>query len=210
MVEQTEEQRHSYENLLLLCPIHHQVIDDDPVAYTVERLQQMKSIHESAHPNFHEFNDAVANALIANLQENSVKNGSIIISNNQMGGQIAHSITNYGLQPRRITKLAGDQLVSVLKALPTETVSIHCVFGDVESFDLATNIKILLEQSGWKIQTLLQHGFSQPVKGLYVQTPTDTPGINSLIRWMTSSGLKPIPCLDKSLKIPEIVIGGNL
>jgi len=208
--EQTDEERHSYKNLLLLCPIHHQVIDDDPVAYTTERLQQMKSKHEAAQPNIGELNDVIANTLIANLQENSVKDGSIIISNNQMGGQIAHSITNNGPQPRRITKMVADELVIALKVLPAETVSIHCVFGDVESFDLATNIKSLLERSGWKVQTLLQHGFNQPVKGLYVQTPADTPGINCLIRWMTTAGLKPIPCLEGKLTIPEIVVGGNL
>lgn len=208
--EQTDEERHSYGNLLLLCPIHHQVIDDDPVAYTTERLQQMKLTHEAARPNIDGLNDAIANTLIANLQGNSVRNGSIIISNNQMGGQIAHSITNNGQQPRHITKMAADQLVIALKALPAETVSIHCVFGDVESFDLATNIKSLLEQSGWKVQTLLQHGFNQPVKGLYVQTAVDTAGINSLIRWFSSNGFNPTPCLDRNLSLTEIVVGANL
>ncbi len=35
-VSQTAEERHGYENLILLCPTHHTVIDADPESYTVE------------------------------------------------------------------------------------------------------------------------------------------------------------------------------
>jgi hypothetical protein len=45
---QTEEQRHSYGNLILLCPIHHQVVDDDPVAYTAD---QSNNIQRDAYVN---------------------------------------------------------------------------------------------------------------------------------------------------------------
>jgi len=44
---QTPEQRHAYGNLILLCPTHHTVIDDDDETYTVERLQKMKADHEA-------------------------------------------------------------------------------------------------------------------------------------------------------------------
>jgi hypothetical protein len=39
---QTSADRHDYDNLILLCGKHHDVIDDDPDAYTVERLHKMK------------------------------------------------------------------------------------------------------------------------------------------------------------------------
>jgi hypothetical protein len=45
--QQTEEQRQSYDNLILLCANHHKVIDDDVVAYSVTRLLAMKATHES-------------------------------------------------------------------------------------------------------------------------------------------------------------------
>jgi hypothetical protein len=44
--EQTAAARHAYENLILLCSNHHVVVDDDPEAYTVERLIKMKNDHE--------------------------------------------------------------------------------------------------------------------------------------------------------------------
>ena len=38
--------RAKYENLILLCPTHHTMIDRDPGTYTVEKLRAMKKDHE--------------------------------------------------------------------------------------------------------------------------------------------------------------------
>jgi hypothetical protein len=43
----TEEERDDYENLLLLCKVHHKQIDDQPTSYPVDRLNDMKRAHES-------------------------------------------------------------------------------------------------------------------------------------------------------------------
>ena len=43
----TPEQRDKYGNLILLCAVHHKLVDDQPGEYTVERLQQMKQEHEN-------------------------------------------------------------------------------------------------------------------------------------------------------------------
>jgi hypothetical protein len=42
----TSEQRDKYGNLILLCSVHHKVIDDQPGKYTVDMLQEMKREHE--------------------------------------------------------------------------------------------------------------------------------------------------------------------
>jgi len=44
--KQTPEQRHSFDNLVLMCARHSKVIDSDPNTYTVELLQDMKARHE--------------------------------------------------------------------------------------------------------------------------------------------------------------------
>lgn len=36
-----------YDNLVLLCKVHHKVVDDQPETYPVERLREMKAAHES-------------------------------------------------------------------------------------------------------------------------------------------------------------------
>lgn len=43
----SNEERRSYENLLLLCGDHHTIIDDDDERYTVEWLRQIKRQHEA-------------------------------------------------------------------------------------------------------------------------------------------------------------------
>lgn len=42
----TLDDRNRYDNLILLCNIHHQLIDDQPQTYSVEHLLQMKRDHE--------------------------------------------------------------------------------------------------------------------------------------------------------------------
>ena len=44
---QTDVERHAYANLILMCPTHHTVIDDDEDAYTVEHLCKIKAVHEA-------------------------------------------------------------------------------------------------------------------------------------------------------------------
>jgi len=39
------EQRDRYDNLILLCKVHHKLVDDQPNIYTVERLKEMKAKH---------------------------------------------------------------------------------------------------------------------------------------------------------------------
>lgn len=43
---QSDAERESYENRILLCPNHHTEIDADPNTWTVERLLQIKANHE--------------------------------------------------------------------------------------------------------------------------------------------------------------------
>lgn len=40
------EQRGKYANLILLCKVHHKLVDDQPSTYTVRRLLKMKASHE--------------------------------------------------------------------------------------------------------------------------------------------------------------------
>ena len=42
----SDEDRDRYPNLILLCPEHHKIIDDNPTHWTIERLHQVKADHE--------------------------------------------------------------------------------------------------------------------------------------------------------------------
>lgn len=77
--EQSDAERHGFENLLLLCPTHHKVIDDDDVAYTTERLCAMKLEHENTTGQVPEPTDSIAQAIL-------------VSSHNQRGGITANVV----------------------------------------------------------------------------------------------------------------------
>ena len=43
---QTPNQRHAFENLILLCKVHHQIVDHDLATFTVDLLADIKAMHE--------------------------------------------------------------------------------------------------------------------------------------------------------------------
>lgn len=64
---QSDDERNAFENLLLMCPIHHDVIDSDVESYTVERLQTIKAQHETANTGGPEATDDIAVQLLASI-----------------------------------------------------------------------------------------------------------------------------------------------
>ncbi|HEU5408871.1 MAG TPA: hypothetical protein VFU48_13970, partial [Nitrospira sp.] len=92
---QTNEQRHGFDNLILLCNVHHKIVDDDNTAYTVERLLQMKQQHESRHAGPPPVDAATADRFITVAINNSTVHGSVVTSRGQTGGQTAQTIHNY-------------------------------------------------------------------------------------------------------------------
>lgn len=95
---QTASQRHDFDNLILMCSNHHEVIDNDENTWTVARLKQLKAKHEKAHKGGAKPSDDIAKQF-----QLTVTNGSVIIAPNQQGGQIAHSITNNNVVNHNVT-----------------------------------------------------------------------------------------------------------
>jgi hypothetical protein len=91
---QTDEERHGFSNLILMCGAHNKVIDDDPESYTVPRLHEIKARHEAVHTGGAEPSDDVTQRLLLTIASNTVPQGSIIAPQSPSGGQFAHSITN--------------------------------------------------------------------------------------------------------------------
>lgn len=59
-----------------------------------------------------------------------------------------------------------QSLVDNLKSVTPLEVEITCVLGDTEGFSLASQIKEVFEQAGWKVNGVNQAVFSVPVKHL--------------------------------------------
>src|SRR5215207_7958997 len=49
--QQSEAERQSFENVILLCPTHHRMVDGDEATYTAEVLIDMKADHEGRFRN---------------------------------------------------------------------------------------------------------------------------------------------------------------
>ena len=81
--EQNAVERHGFDNLILMCGRHHDVIDADEEAYTVERLSKMKADHHSRTQRIDEdFVERAAQLFISQP----------VTSVNQSGGITAHTV----------------------------------------------------------------------------------------------------------------------
>jgi hypothetical protein len=80
---QPDQERHGFENLILMCGKHHDVIDDDEDAYTVDRLVRMKADHERTAIRIPDEQAERAAGLILNQQVTSMQ---------QSGGITAHTV----------------------------------------------------------------------------------------------------------------------
>ena len=66
---QTDEDRHSERNLILLCSRHHTLVDADPKQYTVDVLLQMKRDHQgSGTPSIPIGIDRIAKQILKNYE----------------------------------------------------------------------------------------------------------------------------------------------
>lgn len=205
--QQGDEERHGYDNLLLMCPIHHDVVDSDAESYTVERLREIKSRHEALYAGGSEPSDEIANQFIMNIGNVTIQHGSFILSKNQMGGQVAHSIVNIGKQPRRVTKAAATKLISDLSNLPGEKVDVVSLMGDTESFELAAILEDILKQAGWQSSGVSQALFTGVPKGVIIETPIDKPSVQILGNWLMKVGLKPEGFLKPGTPMVKIIVG---
>ena len=97
--DQTSDKSHSYSNLILLCANHHKIIDDDPEAYTVERLFKLKEEHAS---RFAATSDEKAEAGAKILIDH------LIALQGQSGGITAHTINQVFNLHALLAKLADD------------------------------------------------------------------------------------------------------
>jgi len=79
---QSASHRHHRDNLILMCPTHHTVIDDDENSYTVERLLQLKREHEASATSITE--DEVSRIAVSLQQK--------VSSVGQTGGLSAHTV----------------------------------------------------------------------------------------------------------------------
>lgn len=108
----TDEERNSFENLILLCPNHHRLIDDlEPQHWPAERLLQLKADHERQRPG-----DRVPDHLVHHAVVCLVAKGSITLDQLDSGWSSDDASENQWLDPATgmglmLTALAQAQMI---------------------------------------------------------------------------------------------------
>lgn len=105
-LEQTDEERRSFENLLILCPTHH-AVTNDVATYDVDAMQQMKKEHED---RFQSENYEIPEKLLIELieklnsgQTNTIYGHNAILATTKTGNI---TVNNYhGLSSKETTVL---------------------------------------------------------------------------------------------------------
>lgn len=102
---QSKDQREAYENFILMCSIHHKIIDTDVDTYPVDKLYKMKAAHERRQERVSRTLAGgrrwrLTDTQVAQFTKTlSVSYTAEVISFNQSGGQTAHTITNVYAAP---------------------------------------------------------------------------------------------------------------
>lgn len=168
---QLDSERHGFGNLMLMCPIHHDVIDADVTTYTVERLQAIKAEHEGMATTAPEISDQTASQMLVNVGVLKVEQGSVIITHNQSGGQAAHVINNFGPPGREISVQTRKKVLAFLSGQPRGVIGFASTQGDVEAHEYKMKLMSLFRDAGWDTRDMYEFMFFGSKKGLVVTIP---------------------------------------
>lgn len=77
---------------------------------------------------------------------------------------------------RSISPQLRQSLVTDLKSVPKLDVEISCVLGDTEGFSLASQLRSVFDDAGWKVNGVHQAVYSIPIRGIVFTFGEEPPG----------------------------------
>ncbi|MBP3954995.1 HNH endonuclease [Gemmata sp. G18] len=110
---QQNSERHSFDNLILLCGRHHKVIDDNESKYPVSFLINVKGKHETGQPKTRALSNEQTDRLIASVPGNRVVNRTTVKTRNQLGGMNANTIINQFTLPTDDEQVTVEGLLNI-------------------------------------------------------------------------------------------------
>jgi hypothetical protein len=133
-----------------------------------------------------------------------------VTSHNQMGGQTAYEITNVGPQPRKISEASASALVAELSQHPNEQCTIDAIIGDTDAYQLAQQLKNVLNQAGWSVSGVSHMISEPPPKGVTVRLSKETPqAAIILINRLNQVGLQPTGYRHANYEQIEVIVGSS-
>ena len=187
---QSDAERHGYDNLIIMCCNHHKIIDSDATTWTVQRLRDLKRQHESSTTPLPPPTPELVSQLLATVvmhQTNQVLGGSFITTFNQTGGQVAHQIVNQGEPTRNVPQAQWDLLVAILKQHAPEQFHITAPISMSEPNRLAGGLQQALIKAGWQSapDSIGQRmgGTWAYSPGIIIATESDKTSVTQLAYW---------------------------
>ena len=202
---QTDDERRSFENLMLMCPNHHALIDKLLERYPVEDLMTMKRDHEERYRNWQPSPELHA-AFDAGIHtENIAYGGSVITTYGQTGGINAHNVT-ISTPPRDLSARDLTSISQVLAQNPDDTWNLSAAMGDGDASRLLHQLYPLFR----KIENLsLQRTYYPVPSGIVIATARQTKGVQALLAALHNAGLKASISIDPEEKTPHLIVGSN-
>jgi len=109
--EQTNEERRSFDNLLLLCHAHHKITDDEN-KFSVDRLKEIKDKHEAKFTNIE---DKILSSIVDQTTINELEKTNSL--------KRLHDVLDWGLNQEQLSECVHEfnEFASRLYKLPVQT-----------------------------------------------------------------------------------------
>lgn len=111
---QEDSARHGFENLILMCNVHHKIIDDSEEKYPAALILQWKSDHESRKGIVSISDDDTA-AFIRHIEVQGIESFNVLHAPNVSGGQVASNIVNHYDLPNEASTPSSIELEAKVK-----------------------------------------------------------------------------------------------
>lgn len=165
---QTDEDRHSEGNLILLCGRHHTLIDADPEKYTTSVLLQMKLDHQvSGTPTIPFGIDRIAKQLLKNYEFRvDIHANSGVVAINSPNSTIIQTINIK--QPRTKQKISIEPPIDSIASSQPMMLYIGHLIGRYQEYQKAHKTK-----EGSRKYMAIHNSLKKQFKGEWKMLPTD-------------------------------------
>lgn len=102
-LEMDDEQRRAFDNLIVLCNNCHTIIDNDVASYTVEKLKEMKKIHERKEGDLLELTNLQLEKIME--KERSIVQQNTLIGDGQQITTTSGNVNVQGFAPKDVVEL---------------------------------------------------------------------------------------------------------
>ena len=135
---QSDEERHEFENLILLCSVHHKIVDDQPERFSVELLREMKSIHErNGNCELTQEDVRLAQRLLDAYVKVETAGDAQVMLSSPGGVQVNNQIENLTIKTTKRTVKVQPPAEAIASCLPMRNYALYLIrrYNDFQKAD---------------------------------------------------------------------------